>query len=200
MSYPFRNISALFLSVLVIGLIGCKSTEKSVSGDESPSMTDNRSERASASQMQQMLNNTRNKLSDVYASQMHDMPAAFLKADSSVNQINRNPYDGFRVQILSTRNVSHADSVANAFRVWADTTIAGYQPKVHQSFRQPHFRVHIGDFQQREKANSFSRLIKDKFPDAWVVHDRIEPSNVPADTASFSFVEDDTTAAERNEF
>jgi hypothetical protein len=121
------------------------------------------------------------------------MPAAFLKTDSSNESINHNPFDGYRIQILSTRELTNADSVAASFRVWSDTTITGYNAKAYVSFRQPYFKVHIGDFQQRNQANSFTQLIKQKYPDAWVVHDRINPADVPADTASFSFAKPDST-------
>jgi len=30
-------------------------------------------------------------------------------------------------------------------------------------------------------------MLKSRYPDAWVVHERIEPSNVPADTANIRF-------------
>lgn len=184
-------ISLSFVILLVIGFISCKTTEQTTPNQEDPTVTDREE---TSSEFIAMLDNTRSNLSDVYLSQKQDIPDIYLKADSVGERINRNPYDGYRVQILSTRNVEQADSVANSFRMWADSTIAGYEADAYVSFRQPHFKVHVGDFQIRDQANKFSRLIKNQYPDAWVVHDRIEPSDIPADTTSFSFVENDTTA------
>lgn len=178
-----KNLPSILMLVVLVGIFGCKSTEQTTTDADDGTPQEESTELDS--ERQQMLDRTRSQLSDLYVSQKQDIPEAFLEADSSNEQTNRNPYDGYRIQILSTRDVEQADSVASNFRAWADSTIAGYQAEAYQSFRQPHYRVHIGDFQQREQANAFSRLIKNKYPDAWVVHDRIEPSEVPADTANF---------------
>ncbi|MDZ7660128.1 SPOR domain-containing protein [Fodinibius sp.] len=195
MKHFSRYISFSFVILLVFGIISCKTTEQTTPEQEDPTGTD-RDE--PLSEFLVVLDETRSSLSDVYLSQKQDIPDIYLKADSAGEQVNRNPYDGYRIQILSTRNVEQADSVANSFRMWSDSTIAGYEADAYVSFRQPHFKVHVGDFQIREQANKFSRLIKKRYPNAWVVHDRIEPSDVPADTATFSFVETDTTAAKQD--
>lgn len=179
-----KKIPLILTVVLFLGIYGCKSTEKTTTDVDEDTPQEELSEMSS--EQRAMLDRTRSQLSDLYVSQKQDMPEAFLNADSASEETNRNSSDGYRVQILSTRDVAQADSVANSFRSWADSTISGYQANAYQSFRQPHYRVHIGDFQDREKANKFSRLIKFQYPDAWVVHDEIEPSEVPADTVTFS--------------
>ena len=40
----------------------------------------------------------------------------------------------------------------------------------------------MGDFHNRPKAIQFSNLLKKRFRDSWVVYDRVNPYNVPADT------------------
>jgi len=45
-------------------------------------------------------------------------------------------------------------------------------------FRQPYYRVRVGNFKIRENAIEFSRILKNRYPDAWVVHDRIDPENI----------------------
>lgn len=172
--------------------MSCKSTEETTREQDEPIVT----EETSDSEAIALLDNTRSRLSDVYLTQKQDIPEIYLQADSAKEEVNRNPYDGFRIQILSTRKVEHADSVANSFRIWADTTIAGYSADAYVSFRQPYYKVHIGDFQQREQANQFSRLIKPQYPDAWVVHDRIEPDDIPADTATFEIKKPEPLAAD----
>lgn len=180
-----QKFSILLITVLILGFVGCKSSEKTAVPDEE--LTVSPDDTKMTDEFRALLDNTRSSLSDLHMTQIQDIPDTFLQNDGSETSITRNPYDGYRVQILSTHNVARADSVANQFRMWADSTIAGYQAKAYVSFRQPYYKVHIGDFQQRDKANQFSRLIKKEYPDAWVVHDRIEPSATPADTAKFEF-------------
>lgn len=188
-----RSISFILIIVFTVGFFGCKATEKTTEGDEPP--TDEKLTQTD-SEIRSLLDDTRSQLSDLYLSQKQEIPKAFLQAGSSDKELNSNPYDGFRVQILSTRNKELADSVASAFQLWADTTIAGYQAGVYQSFRQPYYKVRVGDFHEREQANQFSRLVKYVYPDAWVVHDRIEPSEVPADTVIFKFKDQEASSTD----
>lgn len=197
MNYFPRCFSLSIIVLFVIGIVSCKTTEQTTPDQKDPTVTEGDEP---LSEFIALLDDTRSSLSDVYLTQKQDIPDIYLKADSAGERIYRNPYDGYRIQILSTRNVERADSVANSFRMWSDSTISGYAADAYVSFRQPHFKVHVGDFQLRDQANRFSRLIKKRYPDAWVVHDKIEPSDVPADTASFSFVENDTTAAKEDNF
>ena len=173
----------LFLVIGTLSIVAaCTTTEQTTKRDDEPETEtteeyteDRRNELAA------LLTRTRNKLADTYLTQQHDVPEAFLKVDTTDNSYY-NPFDGYRIQILSSREVTTADSISTQFRLWADTTFAGYTPKAYVFFKQPYYKVHVGDFQDREKANTLSRIIKRKYPEAWVVHDRIDPGNVPADT------------------
>lgn len=179
----FRYLAVLFIIITIGFIAGCSTTKQPQSSEVSPkTTTDSTAETGSISELQQLLNNNRSSLSDVYLSQKHDMPKQFTQK-ASESSVNKNPFNGFRVQILSSRDVEVADSLAASFRAWADTTINGYNPRTYVSFNQPYFKVRIGDFQVRDKANTFSKLIKEHYPKSWVVHDRINPSDVPADTA-----------------
>ncbi len=130
----------------------------------------------------------RTSLSDQYSEEGLAIPEIFLR-EVTYEEREVDPYAGFRVQILSTRDVAEADSVRDNFVAWADSVIAGYEPEAYVLFRSPNFRVRTGDFQDRDRALEFSRLVRSKYPDAWVVHDRIEPESVPADTADIYFRE-----------
>ena len=130
----------------------------------------------------------RTSLSDQYSEEGLAIPEIFLR-EVTYEEREVDPYAGFRVQILSTRDVAEADSVRDNFVAWADSVIAGYEPEAYVLFRSPNFRVRTGDFQDRDRALEFSRLVRSKYPDAWVVHDRIEPESVPADTANIKFRE-----------
>lgn len=122
---------------------------------------------------------TRSHLSDRFGVDSHDMPDFYLE---EFEEVEVDIYQGFRIQILSTRDVELADSTLAGFETWADTTFSGYLPRGYIHYRQPYYRVRIGDFQNREKATELSRMLKVRYPEAWVIHDRINPYRAPADT------------------
>lgn len=139
-------------------------------------------------ELEQLLVQHRTELQDQYALTNREIPEEYQQEyieDDSVVDI----YAGFRVQILSTRDVMEADTVRDNFIVWADSTIAGFEPDAYVLFRPPNYRVRAGDFRNREQAIEFSRLLKNRYPDAWVVHDRISPDSVPPDTVNIRFKE-----------
>lgn len=142
----------------------------------------------------------RTRLTDRFATIQHDMPELFTR-EVAVDEQEIDQFAGYRVQILSTRDVQHADTTRDNFVAWADTTMEGYKPNAYVHFRQPFYRVRTGDFQSREKAIEFSRLIKQEYPDAWIVYDRIAPEYVPADTTNFRFrkiTDEDNSEIEQN--
>lgn len=191
--YDITKLNILiFCSALALLIAACSTTEQAVDTDREREVDEQITIESpeERKRLQQLLAYTRSKLSDAYISQHHDMPEAFLKKDTVNANVNINPFDGYRVQISSTQSVEMADSVSRQFRAWADTTFSGYIPDSYVFFKQPHYKVHIGDFQDRQRANRVSQMIKTKFPSAWVVHDRINPSNVPADTVSIKFKEE----------
>lgn len=199
--YPF----VVFLMIL---LISCSTTEKAskngsgsknTSDDSEPTTDTNQPifnldpaivEEYLAENMDEsdrLLFENRSRLSDQFASVEQDLPEAYTKefivTDQMVDQ-----YAGFRVQLLSTRSVVEADSTKDNFRAWADENIKGYSPEAYVTFRQPYYKVRVGDFRDQQKANNFSRMLKEEYPAAWVVHDRIEPDFLPADTTQIEFV------------
>jgi len=190
------------LIILLLVLAGCKTTEKTTTdGEESPTTeTENEPifdvdpeivESYLAEEMDEfdrLLFENRSQLSDRFASVEHDMPDLFLK-DVVQEEKVVDQYAGFRVQLLSTRSVAEADSTKDNFRVWADQHIQGYSPEAYVTFRQPYYKVRVGDFRDQQKANNFSRMVKDEYPAAWVVHDRIEPDFLPADTTNIQRID-----------
>jgi hypothetical protein len=130
-----------------------------------------------------LLNKDRSKLSDPFATQGNNIPKVFTKETDTRNI--GNPNQGFRVQIISTRNVANADSTAKRFRFWADSMITPHAPKVYVLFRQPYYKVQVGNFQFQKRALKLEKLLKSRYPGAWVVHDKINPNSVPSDTVSF---------------
>ncbi|MEX0993985.1 MAG: SPOR domain-containing protein [Balneolaceae bacterium] len=136
---------------------------------------------------EKLLYENRSQLSDLFATRSHDMPDVFLR-EVEEKEEEVDIYAGFRIQILSTRDMELADSTQINFNAWADTTFQEHTPRAYIFFRQPFYRVRVGDFHDRERAIEFSRKIKFRYSDAWVVHDRINPFRVPADTVKFRMV------------
>lgn len=131
------------------------------------------------------LETLRTSLSDVYSSRNNEVPERFARIKVE-KKVERDVNEGYRVQIYSGQNVDDADTIAADFKAWSDTTITGYQADTYVFFRTPYYKVHIGDFHDRDRANAFSNIVKREFKDAWVVYDRVEPAKVPADTVNIS--------------
>lgn len=170
--------SVLFLLLLFVAN-ACSNTGKSLQDFVSQDLSEEYMEENLPEEV--TIEHLRTKLSDGYSLRTNEIPAAFAKIKMVSEEI-ANPDEGFRIQIYSGQNVSQADTIAARFRAWADTTISGYQPETYIFFRTPYYRVHVGDFHNREKAITFSNLVKRAFRDAWVVHDRVNPELVPADS------------------
>lgn len=115
----------------------------------------------------------RNRLTDNYAVLQNSIPKAFQ--DVRNREERRNTNSGFRVQILSTPNIEVADSVQREFIIWIDSHDLDLNAETYVTFRQPNYRVHVGDFLDRNEAIRFSQVVRQRFPNAWVVHDRINP-------------------------
>lgn len=191
---------SLFVLILLVAA-GCSTTEKTTkdSNEEDSSSADQPifnldPEVIEAYLMEEMteaereLFETRSTLADQFVTVEQDMPEIFLKdVEQEVNFVDQ--YAGFRVQLLSTRSVVEADSTKDNFRLWAEENIEGYSPEAYVIFRQPHYKVRVGDFRNQQRANEFSRMLKNEFPNAWVVHDRIEPQYLPADTTQIRRVD-----------
>ncbi|WP_083750165.1 SPOR domain-containing protein [Rhodohalobacter halophilus] len=199
-----KNIGLVLLAMMIA--VSCATTETvsdsddSAGGERSPYLKiDNEVVEEfvleELDEFEQQLYLNRNRLTDQFSTIQHDLPEQFTREVTfEEQQVDR--YAGYRVQILSTRDVVHADTTRDHFVAWADSTIDGYKPNAYVHFRQPYYRVRAGDFSNREKAIEFSRLIKEDYPEAWIVHDRIEPERVPADTTRFRFLEIEITEDE----
>lgn len=190
------SLIILFISLLVVS---CATTEETIKSDtaDAPTaepyltITEDVIEQfvvEELDELQLQLLQTRSSLSDQFSNLEHDMPELFTR-EIVREEREIDEYAGYRVQILSTRDVVHADTTRDSFVAWADTKIDGFQPEAYVFFRQPYYRVRAGDFRDRDKAIEFSRILKEFYPDAWVVHDRIEPFRVPADTVQIKLAE-----------
>lgn len=190
-----KSSKLLFLISLFILLNSC-STTISVTETKDDGIFEMNDEeideylREELSEEEYQLFQNRSYLSDRFSTLEHDMPETYLKeVIQDDNEVDESA--GFRIQILSTRNVALADSIRDEFRLWSSQLIEEESVEAYIFFRQPFYRVRVGDFRNRSKAIEFSQLVKARYPEAWVVHDRIEPSNVLSDSALNNIVNPD---------
>lgn len=179
-----RNISLLIV-IALFAVIGCSTSESTTSGSNSGNETDNGTNTSSQTNedvSRLMISN----LSDTYSSNDNTVPQEFSEIKKEVKE-DVDLTKGFRIQIYSGQDVSEADTVASKFRTWSDTEIVGYQAETYTFFKAPYYRVHIGDFHNRQQALTFSKMVKRLFKDAWVVYDTVDPYLVPDDTTQFKF-------------
>jgi hypothetical protein len=78
--------------------------------------------------------------------------------------------DGYRIQLfMETGNdaLLHAERVKEQFEERYDRV------PVYITFGEPYYRVRIGDFRTRLEAQQFLEKINRKYPNAWVIQDKI---------------------------
>lgn len=175
----------LLLTVPVLFLYSCSSTKEL--SDESPEpdeplldINENVAEefvRSELDDFERVLYDNRSYMTAHFSQIEQEIPEQFLK-EMVQEEREVDEYAGFRVQVLSTREVAVADSTIDEFRAWSSQELPDYQIETYVVFRQPYYRVRAGNFKNRDNAIEFSRMLKNRYPDAWVVHDRIDPDNI----------------------
>lgn len=83
-----------------------------------------------------------------------------------------NKLDGFRIQIFfDSGNLSKRNATETRERF-----IRKYPGvEAYIDFKEPYYRVRVGDFRNRLEADGFRRTILPDFPNAFIVNDRINP-------------------------
>ncbi len=104
--------------------------------------------------------------------------------DSRINQLeeqylkyaaNQNRLDGFRVQIFfdsGNQSKRNASSTRERFLQRYPSTNA------YIDFKEPFFRVRVGDFRTRLEAEGFKQIISGDYPNAFTVNDKINPPSI----------------------
>lgn len=175
-------MKSFFIFFLLMAVVACSTSEQAVQEAMEEIQEQYQSQQNDVVDSGFNLENFRTNLSDSYAYRENKIPEAFNRVRVE-QKVEKNLYEGYRIQIYSGQNVAEADTIEANFRAWADTTIVGYYPETYMFFRTPYYRVHVGDFHERERAIMFSNIVKRYFKDAWVVYDKVNPGSVPADTA-----------------
>ncbi len=104
-----------------------------------------------------------------------------IVADPAINQlvekhIYLNQYqstlDGWRVQIFfdsGSNSKKRANDILNRF----NNQFA--ESKAYLSFKEPYYRVRVGDFRTRLEAEGFMKTIQTEYPNAFATADKINP-------------------------
>lgn len=99
---------------------------------------------------------------------IEELTTKYIQANEKIKSIS-----GFRVQIFF-------DSGNNS-RNTAETTQSKFRAKYHGTpsyltFREPNFRIRVGDFRTRHEARGFLRQIQADYPNGFVIKDEINLS------------------------
>lgn len=179
-----KYIPAFFLITFVL-LVGCGATSEVTTREGSQT---NLTETQAGNEGNRPVETNQlmiSRLEDYFSTQSNEIPEAF-KELKVPKKVDVDLTKGFRIQIYSGHSLEDADTTAMRFRAWSDTTLVGYQPETYTFFKTPYYRVHVGDFHNRDRALALARIIKRAFRDAWVVYDTVDPFAVPADTIEIS--------------
>ncbi|MCC5925388.1 MAG: SPOR domain-containing protein [Bacteroidetes bacterium] len=113
---------------------------------------------------------------DAFFSVENEIPEIFQPDSTLISESARNA--GFRIQIISSQDVREVEELRRKFNQWIFEEIPQYDPETYILFRQPFFRLRVGNFRSRAEAIEFNNIVKRKFPESWVVHDQIDPENI----------------------
>ena len=180
------NISASILIISIL-MVGCSSSQTATDFNQQGN-EDKTNEQVTDSDIVQNDLLLISNLSDTYTSNNNLIPNEYAKIKKE-QEVEVDLTKGYRIQIYSGQNVFDADTIASQFRAWSDTTISGYQAETYTFFKTPYYRVHVGDFHNKELALTYSKLVKRFIRDAWVVYDTVDPFLVPSDTTKIMLQE-----------
>ena len=106
-----------------------------------------------------------------------------LKKQVTADALNEEKkVSGYRVQLISTRDEKEAHAVMRE-------AILTLEYRVYRTFDDPYYKVRVGDFVSRMRADEVrERAIQNDFLEAWVVRDLVwkggAPENVTAEADS----------------
>ncbi|MDE2996100.1 MAG: SPOR domain-containing protein [Bacteroidota bacterium] len=109
----------------------------------------------------------------------HDVPLALM--NSTADDGAQVELSGFRVQVFSSSEREEAVTVEDEARRWLNGLSEGQRnalglPEtvpVYSIYRQPFYRIRVGDFEFRDDASRLATTLQRRFPGALVVPDRV---------------------------
>lgn len=111
---------------------------------------------------------------------VHDVPAALMSNSADKGQIEL--VEGFRIQIFASEVRNDAVQAEEQVRVWLRSlsderkNVLGLktQPTIYSFYKQPYYRVRMGDFETRAQAQPILDALKSRFSGALIVPDTVE--------------------------
>lgn len=112
----------------------------------------------------------------------HDVPARLMEGRVVVpGQSGERVVDGFRVQVFSSDSRDAAEAVrAEAAAWWRDARATAGAPDdltPEVAYQRPYYRVRLGGFEFRDEAERALAFVRARFPEAFVVPDRVTIEN-----------------------
>ncbi len=109
----------------------------------------------------------------------HDVPGRLLsgRADENVTRT----VDGYRIQLYSATDKSAAEEERERVRVWwskvedeaPGDVLTGDPPPLVIEYAQPYYRVRLGAFASRDRAQRALQFVKRQYPDAFIARSRV---------------------------
>ena len=111
----------------------------------------------------------------------HDVPEKLMEGRATAG-IARN-VQGFRIQISNVPSKAEADAQLEDFVAWwreqkqqgtsGTPLFRRADPPVYIAYRQPYYRVRVGDFVSRIQAEQILPRLRDRYPGALIVPDMV---------------------------
>lgn len=181
-NYSSKASVLFFLPLLLLLVVtGCRSSAE-VSEEPEPEPEETEQRPMSVLISPSDYNELRISPSARLMTQENRIPGVFITDEEDRDEIESN--SGFRIQLLTTNSITEADSMSLEYYDWLEEIEEERidlrpVPDAYITFRQPYYRVRLGDFRERSAANAYLRVVRDRFPGAWVVIDSIDPEMVP---------------------
>ncbi|MEX0780637.1 MAG: SPOR domain-containing protein [Balneolales bacterium] len=172
---PLQRILTLFLFGSLAFTVSFCASSSELEKDEIEELLNRASEQIPMAVYVDIASHT-SQLSDNYAMLHNTIPAAYRNMQVVEDNLNRNR--GFRVQIISTRDLDEAEAVESEFISWMREQEIFPRHETYIRFRQPYYRLHLGNFLSRAEAIEFSQVVREIYPNAWVVPDEVDPEAI----------------------
>ena len=94
------------------------------------------------------------------------------RVDVLVNRYNKvHKIRGYRIQIISSSKRDKSKKALSKFASIYSELIA------HESYQQPFYTIKVGDFLTKLEAEKYHQIIKDQFPESFIIPDFVNPIN-----------------------
>lgn len=179
MASNWNVIGLICTTILISACSGSKSVQKEpvtqTAQEKTPIQVD-----TTAQQIDFDIELYRNTLADPSSQKSNTLPPAFVTEVSTTQQSEMESNAGFRIQLISTSDRSRAQKMVADFNDWlfSNEKIL-YKAETYIIFKQPNYRVHVGDFKTRIQASEFIKSVKRRFSDAWIIQDSIIDERTP---------------------